>query len=42
MRKEQLPAAIAAKGFQAEQGFITGLAPELAGTFKAALILAAS
>lgn len=36
-----MPAAIAPEGFVVEVGFVAGATPELAGTFEAALVLAA-
>lgn len=41
VRKEEMPAGVAPEGFEAEQGFIAGAAPELAGALEAALVLAA-
>ena len=42
VREEQMPAAIAAEGFQTEQGFVSLLAPKLARAFEAYLALPAS
>lgn len=42
VRKEQMPATIAAESFKAEQGFVADLGPKLARSLEAALILAAS
>jgi hypothetical protein len=39
VRKEQMPAVVAPKGFQAHQRFVARPAPELASAFEPALIL---
>ena len=41
MREQLLPAPVASESFQAHEGFISGLAPELAGALEPHLILAA-
>ena len=41
MGEEVMPAAVAPEGFQAQEGFIPGGGPELAGAFEPALILPA-
>jgi len=41
MGEEVMPAAVAPEGFQAQQRFVPGGGPELAGAFEPTLILAA-
>lgn len=41
MGEEVMPAAVAPEGFQAQEGFVAGGGPELAGAFEPALILPA-
>ena len=42
MREKQMPASIAPEGFQAHEGFVSGLAPKLSGPLEATLILPTS